>query len=442
MAPGGPRHYIRAGGNSNFAFALSSHPFVCAAPRLFETRCTHMRPPRRDARKRDNRGRAVDAQSKALATQQGPDREPLDTPRVLRKRDANGRTATADSVDEASPANTQDPEEDDARAVPSSHPKERDSGSHVMTTRSKALILLVPNKTPTKKPVLYVPRRPKAIGHITPQRNIIKGDPRPRVEDLEKVAPAGARCGVTKRNNRLKSIQISHAADRGTCGADLLLLEVMLGMEYKKLNLDTRPNLIFLTVEIHSAYDHGFCVILPMLSTLSILSQAIKRQEVKGWTRKKPPVRNAQGYIHHEDVFPFTLAGRKFRFVPLLSWDGDQPSIQCWTDHADGTVTRTTYDPPFTTPTGQAVLPVLTLHCCPYFVVWKAFKILSKPGAQVPEYALQEAKLVLKIGAMMTENFAAAADAADPGDNLEPRSSPSAYEPPSSPIKRTRASAR
>lgn len=232
---------------------------------------------RKRARKHDDRGRAVDAQSKALATPEDFDREAQNPPRAVRKRNTGGGTATAQSVDEAP--------QDSADEAASGRRNAHDAADHAMTTRSRALTLLLGHsRTLTKKEPPYKPLRSKAIGHITPPRNLIKGDPRPRAEDLEKVAPAGARCAFTKRDNGLLSIQVSHAADRATCLVDVRLLEVMLGMEHKSLNLNTRPNLMFLTAEIHSTYDRGFCVILPSLKILGILWQALTTKTVKGWS--------------------------------------------------------------------------------------------------------------------------------------------------------------
>ncbi|TRM63417.1 hypothetical protein BD626DRAFT_568822 [Schizophyllum amplum] len=360
---------------------------------------------RKRARKHDDRGRAVDAQSKALATPEDFDREAQNPPRAVRKRNTGGGTATAQSVDEAP--------QDSADEAASGRRNAHDAADHAMTTRSRALTLLLGHsRTLTKKEPPYKPLRSKAIGHITPPRNLIKGDPRPRAEDLEKVAPAGARCAFTKRDNGLLSIQVSHAADRATCLVDVRLLEVMLGMEHKSLNLNTRPNLMFLTAEIHSTYDRGFCVILPSLKILGILWQALTTKT----------------------VFRFTREGRDYIFVPLLHWGNNQASIQCWTEQPDGTVARQTHDPPFMTPIGEPVLPGFTLHCCPYFVVWKAYKTLSQPDVAVPDYAAAEAELVREIGDFMRAELNA--------DDVVPASSPSAYSPPSSPAARMRTSAR
>ncbi|TRM63458.1 hypothetical protein BD626DRAFT_385605, partial [Schizophyllum amplum] len=247
----------------------------------------------------------------------------------------------------------------------------------------------------------YKPYRSAAIGFITPLGNVLVDDPRPDPEDLMKVAPAGARCGATGQSNKGKNVQVSHAADRATCVGDLRSMEIAFGMKLFELNLDTRPNLIFLTADMHVYYDRGLITIIPLLPVLNKLFIALTEQTLDDWAWDKPPQRNSRGFIHHEDVFEFSNAGRKFRLVPLSTW-GTETGIQIMTKRPDGTFRGKLYNPPFTTPTTRKPqLPLTTLHCSPYFAVWKAYWAINQPDVVWPSYVEEEMALILQIGEIM-----------------------------------------
>ncbi|TRM63444.1 hypothetical protein BD626DRAFT_456798 [Schizophyllum amplum] len=248
---------------------------------------------------------------------------------------------------------------------------------------------------------VYKPYRRAHIGFITPPGNRVKEDPRPSPEDLEKVAPAGARCAATGKGNKNRLLQIGHVADRATCIAHLRAIEIAFGLEPEEMNLDTRPNLIFLTPDMHASFDRGLWIILPMKSVLNKLLMALLTKTSHDCDREGEPKKNSHGFLHHEDVFEFSDAGRKFMLVPLSNWDEDEP-ITIIKRNSMGKLAPKVYTPPFVTPvTKKPQLPLMTLHCSPYFVVWKAYWALTRPGVTAPEYATAEVRTVMHIGQIM-----------------------------------------
>ena len=58
------------------------------------------------------------------------------------------------------------------------------------------------------------------------------------------------------------------------------------------------------------------------------------------------------------------------------------------------------YSSPFVD--GQPPLPNVTIHCSPYFVVYKAYLALTDKEAVLPAYMEYEEQLIRKIGEIMT----------------------------------------
>ncbi|KAL1699943.1 hypothetical protein EV121DRAFT_283736 [Schizophyllum commune] len=241
----------------------------------------------------------------------------------------------------------------------------------------------------------YTPQRAPGIDLDTPRHRIRWGDRRPTAASLAKVSLSGANSALSGVSARM-GIPIIHHTDRKTRSAELRKMEIALGEDQGKLNLDTRGNLMPVEATIHEAYDRGLITFSPTIPDLIKLSNALINKEVDDWTEERPPHKNAQGFIHHEEVFPLNGTGRKYHILPTKNWDhGCQISIK--TD--DDSVARP-YDSPFVE--GKPPLPLVTIHCSPYFVVYKAYLALTEKDAVLPPYMSTEEKLIRKIGEILT----------------------------------------
>ncbi|KAI5886887.1 uncharacterized protein SCHCODRAFT_02692726 [Schizophyllum commune H4-8] len=241
----------------------------------------------------------------------------------------------------------------------------------------------------------YTPQRAPGIDLDTPRGRIRWGDPRPTGASLAKVSLSGTNSALSGVNVSM-GIPIIHHADRKIKSEKLRTMEITFGEDQGKLNLDTRGNLMPVEPSVHEAYDRGLIVFSPTLPDLIKLSNALINKEVDGWTKQRPPYKNAQGFIHHEDVFPLDGTGREYHILPTEKWDhGSHISIK-----ADGDIEAQPYKSPFKE--GAPPLPLVTIHCSPYFVVYKAYQAMTKKGAVLPPYMSTEERLIRKIGEILT----------------------------------------
>ncbi|KAL1742942.1 hypothetical protein HDZ31DRAFT_42095 [Schizophyllum fasciatum] len=247
----------------------------------------------------------------------------------------------------------------------------------------------------------YRPCRPRHIGLLTPQRRVGRGDPRPRREVVGKVAMLGERCGTSGRSPLMGSNQVIHHVARATKSQEVLMLEAVMGVDQGKLNVDTRLNLVPMDSSLHGAYDAGLWCYLPTMPVLLRLYKALELKQLDGWTGRHPPHQNKSGFIHHELVFPFDGAGMDFHVVPMMSWDVNS-HIPIAKKLPNGEYKTVSYVAPFTTPSGKSRLPLVSMHCSPYFVVSKAYWALTVKGAQMPFYVHAEERIVRKIGKILT----------------------------------------
>ncbi|KAL1751075.1 hypothetical protein FB107DRAFT_222704 [Schizophyllum commune] len=236
----------------------------------------------------------------------------------------------------------------------------------------------------------YKPQRSEAMEPNTPRRRLKWQESRPTADHVAKVALSGRNCSLS---GSAISVQIIHHTGRGTEEPYLKQMEITFGEDEGCLNLDTRGNLMPLDASVHDAYDDGFCVFSPTASDLNKLHTALVHKRVDGWSGEKPPHTNAHHFIHHEEVFPMDGAGRKYHVVPSVDWDTNQ----CVPIKAEGDAQAEFYRASANKP-----LPLVDLHCSPYFVVYKAYWALIEKNIVLPDYMRIEEQLIRKIGEIMT----------------------------------------
>ncbi|KAL1699951.1 hypothetical protein EV121DRAFT_215188 [Schizophyllum commune] len=255
-------------------------------------------------------------------------------------------------------------------------------------------------KTPRKpREQVYKPFRDARIGWITPPKRLVCKDSRPGMDDVAAVAPMRDVCPLTGRCRADKTNECAHLADAATPSAEVTRIERFVGVAPRRLCLHTRLNLFVLSKEIHSAMDGGLLITIPLLADLQKLYDALNEKVVHGWDKDEAPKKNAAGYIHHEDVFPFILEGRDYRAVPLLNW-GRCP-IPFVKRLANGRDKYGSYGRPFTTKTGKPVIPLMKSQCGPHFAVYKAYKTLTREDVgedKAPAYVEEEVGLIMEIG--------------------------------------------
>ncbi|KAI5886935.1 uncharacterized protein SCHCODRAFT_02752494 [Schizophyllum commune H4-8] len=262
---------------------------------------------------------------------------------------------------------------------------------------------LPPPSTPS-----WRPRRPPSIGWLSPQRRA-DPDSRPCAEALRLVSLSGDRCPFTGMERCDYTVHISHGVDRAAKPADLRDIERSYGLGPGEYFVNSRLNYVYLSIDIHAPWD-GYpgkdhpskVIIIPVMSDLQKMYTALTDKVVSDWPwGTVEPHKNAEGFIHYEEVFPFTETGYYYRIVPLNTWG--KAGIQRITERRDGTIQQTLIRPPFTTNSGKPRMPLKRLHVNPYNMVWKTNKILKdQDNSVVPEYALPEVNLIRKIGAIMT----------------------------------------
>ncbi|KAI4522039.1 hypothetical protein K525DRAFT_199784 [Schizophyllum commune Loenen D] len=240
---------------------------------------------------------------------------------------------------------------------------------------------------------VFRPFREERIGWITPTKRITYKDPRPKAKKIHEVAPTGDKCPLTGRSQASKVNQNAHLVEASTKDDDVEKMEESFGVVEGSLNLHTRLNLVPLSADMHISMDASLMIIIPVLSDLQKLYDALDSKTVKDWDDKVPLKKNRAGFIHHEQ-------GRDFHAVPLLNWgDGPIPFVK---RYENGGSRTGAYGPPFFR-RGKPILPLMKLHCSPYFAVWRAYKTLEEVGlAKAPKYMTEEAKLVVKIGKLLT----------------------------------------
>ncbi|KAL1742949.1 hypothetical protein HDZ31DRAFT_42104, partial [Schizophyllum fasciatum] len=246
---------------------------------------------------------------------------------------------------------------------------------------------------------------------ITPKKNIDKKTARPPMDDLIDVSFAGDNCSVSNRSNNNGSNERAHILARATHRSIVQTLERKLGLLPGQLCLDTRLNMAFLSAEIHKAYDRLRCVFLPsvkVLGELLLVLQNPQEAAANNWP-DRAVITNDDGYIHHEEVFPCEI--REFYFVPLSNWAEDI-AIPHVKHLSDGTIKHKLYTAPFVKWDRTPSLPLVNLHCSPYFIVYGAY--LALQHAKAPSFFKRHVRLVKQIGELMYE-----------GDSDESSSSPS-----------------
>ncbi|KAI4522046.1 hypothetical protein K525DRAFT_361843 [Schizophyllum commune Loenen D] len=249
--------------------------------------------------------------------------------------------------------------------------------------------------TARKHATPYTPERVPGIDLDTPRNRIRWGDSRPTAASLAKVSLSGTDSALSGASREM-GIPIIHHADRKIKSEELRKMEIALGEDQGKLNLDTRGNLMPVEASIHTAYDAGLIVFSPTIPDLIKLYTALVDKEVSDWNKERPPHKNAQGFIHHEDVFPLDGTGRRYHIVPTKKWHhGSHISIK-----ADGDSVARPYSSPFVV--GQPPLPNVTIHCSPYFVVYKAYWAMIYKDAVLPPYMANEEQLIRDIGQILT----------------------------------------
>ncbi|KAL1751085.1 hypothetical protein FB107DRAFT_294151 [Schizophyllum commune] len=245
---------------------------------------------------------------------------------------------------------------------------------------------LPPPSTPSWKP-----RRPREIGWLSPKQRAIPYT-RPNVNALRLVAPMGDQCPFTGRERGDRTVQVCHGVDKATKSPELRTIEKFWGLGPNEFFVNSRLNCAFLGFEIHVAWDAnpGKILVIPTMSDLQKMHIALTRKIVRDWPFKdREPHKNADGFIHYEEVFPFNKTGYYHRIVPLLHWGTS--GIPCMIEYPDGSSRQDTIQPPF------------RLHVNPYNMVWKANKVLKgQDDSVVPAYALAEVTLIRRIGAIMS----------------------------------------
>lgn len=240
---------------------------------------------------------------------------------------------------------------------------------------------------------------------ISAQGNIDGSTPRPPREPLIRISPLGEMCVITLFDNGNGTVQDMHVMGRTAAAAVVVGLEIVMGLQPDTLHLDTRLNRVFVEIAIHTAYDRFKCAFFPKIEDLQRLLRALRQQPITSAEGDRL-LRRRDEFLHHEKVFP--RAVRQFHFVPFSTWSENIP-ITCRT--AVDEQEYRTYRAPFTAGpnNNEEALPIIKMHCSPYFVVWQAYVALSKPGTQAPVYVQHEARVIKKIGHAMRRRMSAPA---------------------------------
>ncbi|TRM63441.1 hypothetical protein BD626DRAFT_431198 [Schizophyllum amplum] len=239
---------------------------------------------------------------------------------------------------------------------------------------------------------------------ISAQGNIDGNTARPPRGPLIAISPLGEICVITLFDNGNGIVQDMHVMGRATPAMVIRGLEIVMGLEPTTLYIDTRLNRVFVDVAIHTAYDRFKCAFVPMLEDLKRLLMAL--QHVNIASADGPGVlRSRDGkFFHHEKVFP--RAVRQFHFVPFSTWSDNTPITRRLS--IDKRECQVYYAPFSTGPdNNEEALPIVEMHCSPYFVAWQAFVALSKPGTRAPKYIKHEANLIVAIGQAMMKYMTA-----------------------------------
>ncbi|KAL1690239.1 hypothetical protein GGG16DRAFT_56149 [Schizophyllum commune] len=245
-------------------------------------------------------------------------------------------------------------------------------------------------------------RSRKKDSYETPPGYIYKDTARPQTKVIAKtfVSDDGLlRCSMTGQDNDNGIVQLAHALDRSADPMVQRQQEIIMGVQKGGLSLDTRPNMIPLSMEIHRPMDRGQVIILPTLPTLCKLWKALSTKTITDWSKKRSPYMNEEGYLYHDDVFPRDTE-IEVMIVPMSNWSKTS-GIQHISYDQDGNIIHDYYKPPFVVD-GKAVLPLKKVKASPYFMARKAHWALTKEGAgQPPAYVEAEIQVLLYIGELM-----------------------------------------
>ena len=88
-----------------------------------------------------------------------------------------------------------------------------------------------------------------------------------------------------------------------------------------------------------------------------------------------------------------------YQFIPSVDWR-PYVHIPIATQNQDGEYKTEYYECPSLDAT-ESHLPPVTMHCSPYFVVWKAYWAITTKGHRLPAWARQEEDLIIQIGEIM-----------------------------------------
>ncbi|KAL1751081.1 hypothetical protein FB107DRAFT_251712 [Schizophyllum commune] len=202
-------------------------------------------------------------------------------------------------------------------------------------------------------------RSRKKNSYETPPGHIYKDTARPQTKVIAKtfVSDDGLlRCSMTGQDNDNGIVQLAHALDRSADPMVQRQQEIIMGVQKGDLSLDTRPNMIPLSMEIHRPMDRG--QVFPRDTEIEVM------------------------------------------IVPMSNWSKTS-GIQHISYDQNGNIIHDYYKPPFVVD-GKAVLPLKKVKASPYFMARKAHWALTKEGAgQPPAYVVAEIQVLLYIGELM-----------------------------------------